>query len=238
MIAALVIVFRHFQLFEPDVFLLDRFGEELLAGGYWPANAPDTWTSVARGAPWTNVQWLASVLIHELHRIDPQWRWASLLQAALFAAVSLGLSGLVWIGVEDEGERREGGALIAQALIVPVVLAATYRFTLRAELFALPLYPLLLLLWLRRKRDEGCVRRRPLLGLVLLVLWSNLHGGAVVLGIVTSVYFVLFGELLRAEPLAKRFALALACCATWLATPVTYHALEAWWRHASLAGRM
>ena len=85
-------------------------------------------------------------------------------------------------------------------------------FVVRAELFSLALFPVLLLLL---RREAGWRTQRIWLVVPLLALWSNLHGGVLVGFAALAAYLVLDrGRYAPLESLGVLVASALALLAT------------------------
>src|SRR4051812_3296694 len=57
-------LFAFRALFEDDIFMQIRAGEEILKSGSVPGT--DTWSFTAYGTPWINYQWLSMVLFRVL----------------------------------------------------------------------------------------------------------------------------------------------------------------------------
>jgi len=102
----------------------------------------------------------------------------------------------------------------AAAVVVALVVGAPAAFfVVRAELFSLALFPVLLLLL----RSEAQVRSdRIWLAVPLLALWANLHGGVLV-GFGALAAYLLLQRARRAP--VESFALLAAGSAALLATP-------------------
>ena len=70
--------------------------------------------------------------------------------------------------------------MIRLILMVPVILAAPWAWQVRAQTLALPLFVALLWLLIRHQERGGM---RVLLALPLLLVWANIHGTAVMAGL-------------------------------------------------------
>ena len=108
-------------------------------------------------------------------------------------------------------DARDGAA--ASVLLAIVVAAPAAFFVVRAELFSLALFPVLVLL----VRSESRLRtKRIWLVVPLLALWANLHGGVLIgLGVLAA-YLTL--QRARQAPFESACVLAASCLAL-LATP-------------------
>ncbi len=137
---------------------------------------------------------------------------AGLLVAQL-AAVALALA-FVALDLRRARVRDGAGALVLVALLA----AAPAAFlVVRAELFSLALFPLLLLL-LRRETDRPS--RRIWLAVPLLALWANLHGGVLMGFGVLAAYLLL--ERLRHARVEAPLVLVASTLALF-ATPAGLH---------------
>jgi hypothetical protein len=109
-------------------------------------------------------------------------------------------------------DARDGAA--AAVLLAVVVAAPATFFVVRAELFSLAFFPVLVLLL---RSESTWPSKRIWLVVPLLALWANLHGG-VLLGFgVLGAYLML--RRARSAPLESACVLAASCLAL-LATPV------------------
>lgn len=108
------------------------------------------------------------------------------------------------------------------ALVLLAVVAATPGafFVAWAELFSLALFPVLVLLLRSEAREPS---RRIWLVVPLLVLWANLHGGALVGAAVLGVYLVF--ERARRAPL-EAAAVLVGSGLSLLATPALLHTVD------------
>ena len=107
---------------------------------------------------------------------------------------------------------RDGAA--ATVLLAIVVAAPATFFVVRAELFSLALFPVLVLLL---RSESGFPSRRIWLVVPLLALWANLHGG-VLLGFGVLGAYLTFRRA-RTARFESACVLAASCLAL-LATPV------------------
>jgi hypothetical protein len=108
-------------------------------------------------------------------------------------------------------DARDGAA--AAVLLAVVAAAPVAFFVVRAELFSLALFPVLVLLLRSESRFPS---KRIWLVVPLLALWANLHGG-VLLGLGVLGAYLTFRRA-RAAPLEAASVLAASCLAL-LATP-------------------
>lgn len=201
--------------------LLAVFAPSLIVGDTWMTlvsgreivthGLPDVerLTVFGDGRRWTDQQWLAQVVAYGA------WRGGglSLLVLASVASVTLAFS----LGVA--AARSRGGTALACALVLlPVIVGAPWAWTIRAQVFALPLY--VATLWIvvaSRRRVTG----RTFLALPLLALWANIHG-SVVLGAVLVALVGALAVVRRASDGRQRLlgaVLAVGAACSVLVTP-------------------
>jgi hypothetical protein len=124
-------------------------------------------------------------------------------------AVAIALAALA-LDLRRASARDGAGAMV---LIAVVVAAPATFFVVRAQLYSLALFPILVLL-LRSEAQRPS--RRIWLAVPLLALWANLHGGVLVgFGVVTA-YLVL--SRVRHSPTSTGVLFA-ACTGALFATP-------------------
>jgi hypothetical protein len=140
----------------------------------------EVFTLAAAGRPWIDQQWLAHLLYYGAWSLGGYAGLA--IVSSLLIALAFGLlAGLMtWLGVPVQ--RAAAWTLLA-------FVACLGNTIVRAQSFSFALF--VALLWLL-VADSGrdAFRRKFLLILPLLALWSNLHG-AVVLGIALTVAYAL-----------------------------------------------
>jgi hypothetical protein len=158
---------------------------------------------------WHDAPALGQVLFHGLI-----WAFGDRgLVGAQFAAVACALTAIT-VDLRRNGVNDFAGA--ATIVCVVVGVPATV-FVVRAELFSLALFPLLVLLL---RREAGWRTQRIWLAVPLIAVWANLHGG-VLLGFgALAVYLVL--DRARYAPLESLGVLASSAAAL-LATPALLH---------------
>jgi hypothetical protein len=166
----------------------------------------DALTALSLGRTWTDQQWGAQLLFYGAEGLG-----GLPLVVVLGAIVVVGAFVLAAVGA------RKLGAGPAPILLVffPVILAAPWAWTVRAQVVALPLYVgLLWLLASQSRKQSGLVY----LSFPLLLIWANLHG-SVMLGAMLT---MLLGgiEILRSHGIALRqIALVVVPPLLVLATP-------------------
>jgi len=149
-----------------------RAGAEILAGGGIPT--ADTWTFTVAGAPWTDQQWGAQVILGATYRLGG-WTGLVVLRAGLIAVI---FGCLVAIGLRRGlGMRRAAWLSLAAFFVSAVALG------LRPQLIGMAIFAIILLLVTDRRAHPARLWAVPL----LVVVWANVHGsfflGPVVLGL-------------------------------------------------------
>ncbi|HLX34672.1 MAG TPA: hypothetical protein VKR30_05445 [Candidatus Limnocylindrales bacterium] len=144
-----------------------RAGGMILDTGQIPST--DTWTFTAFGAPWTDQQWGAQVLLTLVYRATG-WGGLFLLRAAL-VALTFGLILALVLRRDPLLNRRVAALLVLTAFVVMLPTLA-----LRPQLFAIALFVLVLLILATRPRGSR-VHSRWIWAIPLITLaWANLHG--------------------------------------------------------------
>lgn len=194
--------------FAPTLFVSDSWmtlasGREIVDHGL-PHH--ETLTVLGLGRTWTDQQWGAQLLFYGAHAL-----------AGLPLVVLL--NGLVVVGafaVAAVGSRRLGAGPVAVVLVFfPVILAAPWAWTIRAQVIALPLYAGLLWLLSSQSRSPS---RSVYLAFPLLVLWANLHGSVALGAMLTMLLGAV--EIVRRRSVGwRQIALLAAPPLLVLATP-------------------
>ena len=179
-------------------------GREIVENGL-PSR--DEITVYGMGATWTDQQWLAQVFMYGIYRLGG---FALLSIAACLFVVSA-------FSIAASAARQLGaGARAIWLMFLPVLVAAPWAWSIRAQMLALPLYTGLL--WLLASEARNPTRRIWLV-LPLLVVWANVHG-SVALG---ALLVMLLGayELIRSRGATwpRSVALVLLAPLAVLATP-------------------
>lgn len=185
-----------------DAHWLAALGSEIARLGAVPAGVP---YAAAPSIGWENVPVLAELVFHAFDALAGDR--GLLLAQALAAACALG-----WTAADM---RRAGSADSPSALclLLAAVASAPALLLVRAQLFSLALFPLLVLLVRSEARAPS---RRIWLLVPLVALWSNLHGG-VLLGLAVAGAYLLLARL-REQP-GVAIAVVAASGAALLATP-------------------
>jgi hypothetical protein len=164
LLAGFAVVFL--SVFPPDLLVNDSFltlaaGREVAEHGL---PSTDDLTVLGDGRTWTDQQWGAQLLAYGAYELGGH-------------AVLAILAGVLVVGafiLAAVGARRLGaGARAIVVVFFPVILAAPWAWTIRAQVFALPLYTGLLWLLAAEARRPT---RKAYLAIPLLVLWGNVHG--------------------------------------------------------------
>jgi tetratricopeptide (TPR) repeat protein len=147
------------QLAEVDLFWHLLAGRRILETGSVPRVDEFTWTSAGR--PWIDLHWLFQAGAAEVHRLSG-WSGLDALKLALIVggfALALAAAQL----------RRS--SLAGPLLLLPGIVAAQERFTMRPEAASFFLFGALLLLLEARARRPRLALAAP----VLVALWANVH---------------------------------------------------------------
>jgi hypothetical protein len=194
-----------------DARWLAALGRIIVAHHAVPAGVP---FAAAPSAHWPNALVLAELAFDGLERALGDRG----LMVAQLLAVGVGLAVLARDALED-GATADG---TAAALLLAAVGALPSLAIARLQLFSIALFPVLVALLRSEARRPS---RRIWLVVVVLALWSNLHGAALVGLLVTLAYLLL--DRSRKDPaiaVAVAIASALALCLTpALAETVTYY---------------
>jgi hypothetical protein len=127
----------------------------------------DSLTVLTLGRTWVDQQWLAHLALYAM------WRGGGFALTSLAVVLMYGGAFVVTAA----GARRLGASDRSVALVLAVCFfAGLPNSGLRAQIFAYPLFALVLVLLLADARQPS---RRVYLVLPLLVLWANVHGSAV-----------------------------------------------------------
>jgi hypothetical protein len=195
-------------VFPPTLLVADSWltlvaGREVFEHGL-PSH--DQLTVLASGRTWTDQQWGAQLLFYGGDALG-------------------GLAGVVLIGaivvvgafvVAAVAARRLGAGPISVLLVFfPVILAAPWAWTVRAQVVALPLY--VGLLWLLAS-EARAPSRRVYLAFPILLVWANLHG-SVALGAMLTMLLALYEVVKRRRVGLRQAALFVVSPLLVLATP-------------------
>jgi len=169
----LVVLFAAFGIvfltvFPPTLLVADSWltlvaGREVVEHGL---PSVDELTVLGLGRDWTDQQWGAQLLAYGSHALGGHGLLA--LVVALFAVGAFVIAAIA-------ARRLGAGPRSILLVFFPVLLAAPWTFTIRAQVFVLPLFTGLI--WLLASEARRPTRRAYLV-FPLLVVWANLHGSA------------------------------------------------------------
>jgi hypothetical protein len=179
-----------------------RAGDEILRTGVIPVL--DTYTFTVAGAPWTDQQWLAQVLLGLGFRAGG-WELLVVLRAVLVSASF----GLLAAAAMARGARPRTAAILC---LVAFALAAP-ALALRPQLFAIAIFATLLLLVARRQRNTRAIWLAPL----LVGAWANVHGSFVLAPILLG--YAWLDDLVRGRPARRSFVVLVLGTAATLVNP-------------------
>jgi hypothetical protein len=149
------------HLLVTDSWLMLTAGREVFEHGL-PTH--DELTVLGMGRTWTDQQWGAQLIAYGVYSLGGHPLLAVVVVMFVFAAFVIAAA----------SARSLGAGYRAVALVLfPVVLAAPWAWTIRAQVFALPLFTGLLWLLAAEARRPS---RRAYLAFPILVVWANLHG--------------------------------------------------------------
>ena len=192
------------QLLVNDSFLTLVGGREVVEHGL-PHH--DTLTILGAGRTWTDQQWGAQLLAYAAYQLGGHPTLA--LVAAAFVVAAFVVAAV--------GARALGAGPRAIVLVFfPVILAAPWAWTIRAQVFVLPLFTTLVWLLASEARRPS---KRVYLAIPLLVVWANLHGSVALGALLTMLLAAI--ELVRTRGRSSRRSLPLLVLAPLavLATP-------------------
>lgn len=188
-----------------DARWLAALGDAIVRAGAVPHTIP---YAAAPHASWHDASALGQLVFYGL---ESQLGDRGLVLAQTVAA-ALALAALAFDMQRAQVRDRAGAAVLAAV----VIAAPASFFVVRAQLFSLALFPVLVLL-LRSEAERPS--RRIWLAVPLLALWANLHGGVLVGFAALASYLVL--RRLRASVLGTIAVLTAAACAL-VATPAFF----------------
>ena len=156
-----------FLLIFPPALVVNDSWLNLMAGREVVENglpSRDEITVYGLGATWTDQQWVAQVFMYGVYSLG---EFALLSIATCLFVVSA-------FAIAAVAARSLGaGPRAIWLLFLPVLMAAPWAWSIRAQMLALPLYTGLLWLLASQARNPT---RRIWLALPLLVVWANVHG--------------------------------------------------------------
>ncbi len=164
LLAGFAVVFL--AVFPPHLFVNDSFltltaGREVVDHGL-PSR--DELTVFGEGQRWTDQQWGSQLVAY-----GTQVLGGDALLAVLVAAFVVAALGLAFAGARSLGAGPRAIVLV----FFPVIMAAPWAWTIRAQVFALPLFTGLVWLLASEARRPS---RRVYLAVPILLVWANVHG--------------------------------------------------------------
>jgi hypothetical protein len=173
LLAAFGIVFL--TVFPPTLLVADSWltlvaGREVAENGL---PTEDELTILGLGRDWTDQQWGAQLLAYGAYALGGLG-----LLAVFTATFAVGAFAIAAAGARSLG----AGPRAIVLLFFPVLMAAPWTFTIRAQVFVLPFYTALVwLLAAQARRPTAWVY----LVFPLLLIWGNLHGSAALAAMLT-----------------------------------------------------
>jgi hypothetical protein len=189
-----------------DARWLAALGAVIAHAGHIPSSIP---YAAAPSQDWVNVPVLGELVFHVLWSLDGD-RGLVVAQAAAVAAT-------LALVLRDMRAARATDMASALVLVAVPLAAASSFFVVRAQMFSLPLFALLVLLLRNDAREPS---RRIWLLVPLIALWSNLHG-AVLAGLIVATTYLLAQR--------RAFPVLLACWAALFVTPALARTGEYYW---------
>ena len=151
------------------------------------------------GSTWTDQQWLAQVFMYAVYSLGGYALLSIMACVSVVGAFSLAAAGSRSLGA---------GPRAIWLLFLPVLMAAPWGWSIRAQMLTLPLYVGVLWLLASEARRPS---NRVWLALPILVFWGNLHGSAA-LGALLIVLLAVY-ELARSRLASWRRSVPLAALA-------------------------
>ena len=162
-------------VFPPTLLVADTWmtlvaGREVVENGL-PSH--DELTVLNAGREWTDQQWGAQLLAYRAFELG-----GHALLAVLTGLFAVGAFAIAAVGARMLGAGQRAIVLV----FFPVLAAAPWAWTMRAQVFALPLFTGLLWLLASESRHPS---RRVYLAFPILVVWANIHGTVALAALLT-----------------------------------------------------
>jgi hypothetical protein len=207
LLAAFVAVFV--TVFPPTLIVSDTWLTLVAGREVFEHGLPDRdeLTVLGAGREWTNQQWGAQLVAYGTQALGGYGLLALMTAALVVAALAIAMV----------GARRLGAGPRAIVIVFfPVILAAPWVWTVRAQVFVLPLYTGLVWLLASQARVPT---RRVYLALPILVLWANLHGSVTLAALLTMLLGAIELVRSRGRSWLRSLSLVLVPPLAVLATP-------------------
>ena len=164
LLAAFALIFL--LIFPPSVLVNDSWLNLVAGREVWESGLPsrDDLTVYGLGSRWTDQQWLAQLGIFGAHALGGHALLAVASAAIVVSAFSIAAAGSRSLGA---------GPRAIWVMFLPVLMAAPWAWSIRAQMLVLPLYTGLLWLLAAEARRPS---RRVWIALPMLVVWANVHG--------------------------------------------------------------
>jgi hypothetical protein len=149
----------------------------------WHAHAllrTDPFTFTVGGAPWHDLQWGAQLVLTAVYAAGG-WRGLVVLRAVIVG----GAVGVTYLRTTRRGASAQASIVATFAAFV-VCASLSGSIAMRPQLLAVPFFIATAVVLSVRSRHPGWVWVIPVLG----VVWVNLHGSFVLVGVLTGIAFV------------------------------------------------
>jgi hypothetical protein len=174
-------------VFPPTLLVADTWLTLVAGREVWENGLPsvDELAVLTAGRTWTDQQWGAQLLAYGAHALG-----GHALLAIVTTTFAVGAFAIAAIGARKPGASPRAIVLI----FFPAILAAPWAWTMRAQVFVLPLFAGLVWLVASEARSPS---RRAYLVFPILVVWANLHGSAALAATLTMLLGAI--ELIRSR---------------------------------------
>jgi hypothetical protein len=190
-----------------DARWLAALGGVIARAGRIPSSIP---YAAAPSHDWVNVPVLGELVFHLLEVVGGE--------RGLIGAQALAVAATLTLVLRDMRAARASDPACALVLIAIPLAAASSLFVVRAQMFSLPLFALLVVLLRAEARSPS---RRVWLVVPLVALWSNLHG-AVLAGLLVFTVYVLVER-------RRAIAVLVAAWAALFLTPALAQTGDYYW---------
>jgi hypothetical protein len=154
-------------IFPPAIIVNDSWLTLMAGREVWENGLPsvDELTVYGSGSTWTDQQWLAQLVVFGAHSLGGLALVSVLTAASVVAAFSIAAAASRSLGA---------GPRAIWVMFLPVLMAAPWGWSVRAQMLGLALYTGLLWLLASQARRPT---NRVWIALPLVVVWANVHGG-------------------------------------------------------------